>query len=619
MGQAFKNCVVWLLSMLLMACGGVQVNPGEPPLVLIEDLEFADPALELCVAQYRHYGEPQVKWTHQVTQLECGSQYEVKSLNDMAAFPNLERLTILKLTAPKVDVSLLGSLKFLNLDGTFETLEVSSHALLEELFISSGGLQVADIENLPALKNLSVHYFGPEPRILNLKAVPRIENLYLSHLQSPAIDLHELGSLRSFQAYSVGVDNLDLSLLPKMENLELHHWISPELNLTQNPNLKRLQCISCTIGSITLTENNQLEFILISETDIEQLYIPAAKNLTQLAVQNNAALASLELPLELPKLRTALLDRNQLRELPAALWPELTLLHLQNNHLAFVSLVSMPKLLEFNAAENEMVAVDLSPVQHLWSLNLANNQIQAIDLTPVKALNDLDLSANRLNDVNLSENVDLSWLSLAENALVQVDLEKLTALEILNVAGNQLTQLDVTALVNLLDLNAARNQLHSMEIAPPVKLARLNLSENLLESLRVNPDAPLSYLDVSNNLLQVLDLSSLTLQLSFELKAQNNQLRAFVFPEQNGGVSFFYQVDLSHNQLQSLQIGLGIFILEAIFKANPLVSIEVDPTIGGTYVQSMDISQTLLDCVRARQLPTVAEVQCGESADAAAQ
>lgn len=188
--------------------------------------EFQDKALESLILKSfdKNYdGKISMKELETVKELVlAGPSYSAESIKDLAAFPNLESLKLVKVTMETVDFSNLTNLKSLTIDSscTIDNLYMNGVKGVKTLNLSSLGLKTLDVSGCSSLETLKC-----------------INNNFVNGL-----NLRNCTSLQTLDCANSNLTVLDVTSCPVLVELNCKYNNLKNLDLSRNTSLKVLDC-----------------------------------------------------------------------------------------------------------------------------------------------------------------------------------------------------------------------------------------------------------------------------------------------------------------------------------------------------------------------------------------
>ena len=364
-----ENGLVSPLTLLGYTIGGV-----------IEEAEFADPAVELAIREQLGAGSEDILMTDMLWQItEFTVPEDAKVLDDLAMLPYLEVLRIQNFTFEDLScLASLNSLRELDLTGCrFPAAQLQVLANLpelEKLSLASCGLStIADLQGAGNLTSLDLS--GNTLRNLEvLSSMTGLTELYLQHNAVTTLDA--LSPITSLETLDISYNSVtDLSPLASCSKLT---WLNAGNNaLTTLSGVENMTSLSHLDA-----DNNSLSEISV---------LSSCTNLKELNVSNNTltGIASLG---KLTGLVTLNCSYNSLSELPT--WPEGSVLSsIDASYNMITSVYPLHNLEELTYVfmdYNQLTTVD--PIADCYRLVMVN--VYGNEITDVSMLTDRNIIVN---------------------------------------------------------------------------------------------------------------------------------------------------------------------------------------------------------------------------------
>lgn len=286
-----------------------------------------------------------------------------------------------------------------------------------------------------------------------------------------------------------------------------------EIDLSENLNLEVLVLGFNSLTSLDLSANTNLTVLSCDNNNLGELNLSGNLNLIDLFVPNNLPLTSLDLSGN-PLVEEVTARDCGLTEINLSDCSNLRELNISSNALTTIDFSNCAALTDLNCSNNALVEVDLSFNLVLDIVAVKDCGLEELNLEGLNVLSTLDCSLNELDEIDLSDNVNLLAFNINSNNLVALDLSAVTSLQVLDCYGNDIVELGLTLLTELRSLNCGLNP-----------LTELNVSANdLLEGLHIRllPPGCVVNLDLSDKPnLQVLVCSQNEGLVSVNLKNGN--------------------------------------------------------------------------------------------------
>eukprot|EP00727_Mastigamoeba_balamuthi_P007781 m51a1_g3623 putative leucine rich repeat protein (2312) ;mRNA; f:97992-117214 len=330
-----------------------------------------------------------------------------------------------------------------------------------------------------------------------------------------------------------------------------------ELHVSEN----RLRALPASLGALSSLRrlslwNNRLEALPPE--------LAALAALVEVDAGRNALGALVPLPPSMDALRIVRLSANALDRWPAALPPGVNELFLAENRLAAVpegALARLPELRTLVVTRNALAELPGDAPRELRTLEAAFNLVQRVpdELGALAQLGTLNLGANVLAEVPAALGAlrQLRVLVLGYNRLqtLPAALAGLAALQVLDLAGNALVRvpLVVAAMPSLRTLLLSNNSLGAFpgEVAAALagSLETLDLSCNYVaDAAPLCAATSLQVLSLAHNQLQRLPRELAALEQLADLDVSDNRIAEL--PAELEGLRRLRQLVLSHNDLR---------------------------------------------------------------------
>ncbi|XP_022651225.1 toll-like receptor Tollo [Varroa destructor] len=353
-----------------------------------------------------------------------------------------------------------------------------------------------------------------------------------------------------------GLDELKLLDLA-YNQLSALGWLGPEVSLS------RLLVLDLSYNRLTRLDASSFQSLINLQT------LQLHDNLIEFIADNTFS--------RLSNLQTLVLSNNRLQIIGPLMMQGLSLsivaLQLDHNrikdiHIAAFKNVSM--LQELNIASNRLTSVPaaVSSLNMLRSLDLADNEIREIANVSYHGLEQLyalNLMGNKIRNISQGAFTDLPSvriLNLASNDIRTIEqgtFDDVSGLHYLRLDSNAIEDVNglFSNLHDLIMLNISVNRVRWFDYALiPVGLQWLDVHNNQIEALgnyfELEQGLKLRTLDASFNKLTDLDSSSLPngIEIVFLKNNSLKRIQPFTFL----GKQNLTRVDLSHNDLQTLDM-----------------------------------------------------------------
>lgn len=217
-----------------------------------------------------------------VTEIKMNQQ-EVRSVEGLEYFPNLEIIDFSQCQLTKPDFSRLTNLRSLDLGWSrgLTAVNIEGCNMLENLGVAyCSRLKQLDLSHNPELRTLAASGCGFS-ETLDLSANTKLEDLNMKDIAFTTIDLSHNPELKSITLGGTVFKTLDVSLHTKLNSLAVNGLIS-SLNLDNNKNLTNLTFENTKIAEIDLGGCPKLSSLAFGSTPVVE--IDLSRNLMLLSV-----------------------------------------------------------------------------------------------------------------------------------------------------------------------------------------------------------------------------------------------------------------------------------------------------------------------------------------------
>jgi subtilisin family serine protease len=157
----------------------------------------------------------------------------------------------------------------------------------------------------------------------------------------------------------------------------------------------------------------------------------------------------------------------------------------------------------------DITSLDLSQLINLRSVQINETQLQTLNASGLKKIHSLRLSSNRIRSLDLNNTTSLINLLIANNELTTLDLSMMIKLETLFCYNNRLEYINTKDL-NSLDYFVCReNKLTELDLSNSFFLRTFDCKNNNLTSLLIQPENNWYSFECQNNYLDVFEGSQL--------------------------------------------------------------------------------------------------------------
>ena len=279
-----------------------------------------------------------------------------------------------------------------------------------------------NIENLQIIgSNFNVQ---PVDFVIDLSQLENLKSIYIEQLNISSIYLNENINLEDITLKNSPISVVYLDDLEKVNNIEFHNISINNfsfdknlnvLDIKYNNNLLNIDLTADTINNLMLEYNNYLNFAEINLNFNEQATVKNNENFNEIYFYSESGTSFIDFSnnnLEFINLSESSLE-------------ELNHLDLSNNNLSSFdlsefSLVELDHLNLSNSNLNTLTLSDSLPL--LTILDVSNNNLTNFNLNISPELSFLDLSSNNISILNLEGLLNLNHVSLNNNLLESLNL-----------------------------------------------------------------------------------------------------------------------------------------------------------------------------------------------------
>jgi Leucine-rich repeat (LRR) protein len=221
------------------------------------------------------------------------------------------------------------------------------------------------------------------------------------------------------------------------------------------------------------------------------------------------------------------------------------LLHvdLKNNRIKFVNHIY--NLINLNVIEisfNKIEEINFSNLTKLTTLLMNDNQIENIEtISNLNLLNKVDISNNRISKINFKKLTKLTFLNGSKNNIVNIET-------ISSASNMKELYLDSNSIENAKSIESFR------------ELEKLDLSNNKIKSVQFKKFYNLQRVSMSYNELKNIDSLFGLSNLRF-INFSNNKIESIHNKLLDSSKRTIFEIDLSHNQLNSIEFDYEINVL----------------------------------------------------------
>ena len=300
---------------------------------------------------------------------------------------------------------------------------------------------------------------------INLENNTLLKNLDVTGNSLKELNLEKNVNLESLHAGLNSFTTLNLEKNTKLETLNIGCGSSEGYVMPNDFDTFPQFLISCnTLTNIDLTNNKELQFLIIQGGQFENIDLSQNTKLSRLVLANNS------------KIKNVNLEQNV----------DLYEVRMYNLNLSNVNLNNNQHLKTLQLEENKINNIDLSKNTDLKELYLSSNELNSIELTNNSKLETVAINRNKLDKIDVKANSLLKYLYLSSNNLSEIDVRANTQLTTLDVSNNNLSGIDVKGNTELTNLYLTNNNISEVDITKTTLLKTLKLENNELLSLNVN-------------------------------------------------------------------------------------------------------------------------------------
>ena len=276
------------------------------------------------------------------------------------------------------------------------------------------------------------------------------------------INCSGLSQLKYFSAFRAGLSLVNLTFCPQLDFIDVSNCNLEDLDISGSELVTEVIALGNDLTSFNYTSLVELNNLDLSSNNFANFTILSAPKLNILNLANNE-LVQLEIT-DTPLLESLDCSINKLMNLELPGSPNLKFLRCNNNELVNLNISNQILLQELFAGFNNLTMINTTNNTLLTRLNLSQNQLEEIDLNNNKELGLITLTQNNLSEFRLSGLPLLRQLVIADNNLTLLELTDLPLFIILTCSGNNLTRLDLSQLYELSSLNCQNNNLESLNV-----------------------------------------------------------------------------------------------------------------------------------------------------------
>ncbi|MCR5206399.1 MAG: hypothetical protein K6E47_15325 [Lachnospiraceae bacterium] len=454
----------------------------------IDETNFPDPRFRVYITIYIDQDKDGFLSPEEISSVTkiVLPNYNVKTLEGIEFFPNLEVLTCHYNELTSLDLSNNPSLRHLNaMYNQLTEIDISNNSSLEEMYIYSNQLTEIDVSNCPLLTVLNVN--TNQLTSIDISNNPALTKFYCSKNNISDLDLSNNPALRTLSCYTDKLSSLDLSNNPELYECWCYDNQLTSLDISSNPELTVLSCHTNRLKSFDTSQNSSLKELYIYDNQ-----------LTEIDVSNNSLLTVLNL------------NTNQLTSIDISNNPALTKFYCSKNNISHLDLSKNPALRTLSCYTDKLSSLNLSNNPELYECWCYDNQLTSLNISNNPALSTLNCKENLLTSLNLSKCTSLKLFYCSRNKFTSLDVRNNTALETLSCFGNALTSLDVSNNTALTYFSCRENRLTSLDISNNTMLTDLYCYQNKLTSLDLSKNIQLEIIECNDNQFKNLDFRNNT-------------------------------------------------------------------------------------------------------------
>ncbi|MDE5573661.1 MAG: hypothetical protein K2I94_07935 [Muribaculaceae bacterium] len=387
----------------------IPVNQAESPNAIPSDMTKAFPD-----EKFRNYvlsnfdtnnnGIISEKEAFAVTKIEIqGTKEEigeVKSLEGIQYFPNLNYLTCYYNKIANIDISNNKALEYLSCAvNQLTTLDVTKNTLLT--YLNCGGNSLTTLE---VSKNTVLEYllcYNNDITTLDISKNIALTYLDCEHNQLSTLNVAENRALASLECHHNQLTTLDVTKNIKLSYLDCRYNQLTALDVSKNTYLASLECQHNQLTTLEISKNTGLTLLGCSYNHFTTLDVSGCTSLKELYCAPNSQMIEIN-----------------------------------------ISGCTSLKSFQYNATV--LTTLKASECINLEELFCTNNQLSILDISGCIALQTLFCQYNRLTTLDISDCTQLISLCCDNNQLISLDVSKNSELTYLHCYKNQLTTLDIS-------------------------------------------------------------------------------------------------------------------------------------------------------------------------------
>lgn len=226
-------------------------------------------------------------------QINC-EFYEITDLTGIESFTQLTSLNCRYNLLPSIDLSSNTALTFLNCEANqLTSLDVSNNTALTFLACNNNLMTSLDLTQNVALEELQT--VEGQLTSLTLGANTALTHIYCRDNQITSLNLSQCTALTELHCEENSITSLDLSMNTSMSLLLCHTNELTSLNIATNVNLTDVRCYQNQLTTLTTGTHPNLFRINARDNEFTSLDFSNLGALTEISLENNTNLSSLNL------------------------------------------------------------------------------------------------------------------------------------------------------------------------------------------------------------------------------------------------------------------------------------------------------------------------------------
>lgn len=298
----------------------------------------------------------------------------------------------------------------------------------------------------------------------NVSGCENLEKIIVSGEYS-LLNIEGCVNLSNLELYGDNYFSQDLSLYTNLDTLRCK--INTSLNLSKNPKLKKLILIEGSVGELDISENNELEEIILGN-ESEDSYADSV-TFTKLTLPYNSSLKSIKTN----KANLPALDISRLYALET--------ISLYGNNISDPMELDITKNRALKkitmSGKYNISALDAKGLLNLESISISSQTPVTYNLDGCNGLKYINIS-NVNGTLDVRDCINLSTLDFSGENLTKLDISGLNNIQYLNVSGTKLTSIDISHCKSLETLYIGYTPLLSLDLSGLSALKEFNCYEN---------------------------------------------------------------------------------------------------------------------------------------------